>query len=87
MPVPITAKETQAGQASQRTRATSERQTDAITIPTISASIAWRLGIAANGFAANATRPLSWFTDAYSASVSEKPHSGNIRGGAVGIRT
>ena len=68
-------------------RATRERQTDAITIPTIRASMAWRLGIAAYGFAANAIRPLSWFSDAYSASVSEKPHSGNILGGAVGMST
>jgi len=30
--------------------------------------------------------PESWFTDEYCASVSTKPHSGNIRGGAVGTR-
>ena len=55
-----------------------------MTIPTMSASIAWRLGIAAYGFAANAIRPLSWLIDEYWQSVSTKPHSGNIRGGAVG---
>ena len=47
------------------------------------ASIAWRLGIAAYGLDANAISPLSWFTAANSARVSAKPHSGNIRGGAV----
>ena len=41
-----------------------ERQTEAMTTPTISASIACRLGIAAYGFAAKAISPLSWFTDA-----------------------
>ena len=85
--MPITEKQTQAGQSSQSARATRDRQTEAITIPTISASIAWRLGIAAYGLAAKAIRPLSWLTDAYSASVSVNPHSGNIRGGAVGIST
>ena len=49
--------------------------------------MAWRLGIAAYGFEANAMRPLSWFTDENWPSVSTKPHSGNIRGGAVGTRT
>jgi len=85
--VPITAKHTQAGQISQSTRATRVRHTEAITRPTISASIAWRLGIAAYGFAANVTTSLCWLTEPSSASVSVKPHSGNIRGGAVGIRT
>ncbi len=85
--MPITANLTQAGHASQSARASDDRHTDAITIPTISASIAWRLGIAAYWFEANATSPLSWLIELNSASVSEKPHSGNIRGGAVGIRT
>ena len=57
-----------------------------MTIPTISASIEWRLGIAAYGFAAKAISPLSWLTDEYCESVSMKPHSGNILGGAVGMR-
>ena len=83
----MTANVTQAGHASQSTRATRDRQTEAMTIPTMSASIAWRLGIAAYGFEAKAISPLSWVTAADSASVSVKPHSGNIRGGAVGIRT
>ena len=48
----------------RRLRASRERQTEAITMPTMSASIAWRLGIAAYGFAAKAISPLSWFTDA-----------------------
>src|SRR5262245_1590378 len=87
LPVPITANETQAGQISHRALATRERQTEAITRPTISASIAWRLGIAAYGFAAKETTSLCWLIEPRSDRVSEKPHSGNIRGGAVGIRT
>ena len=42
---------------------------------------------AAYGVAAKEISPLSWLTDACSASVSVKPHSGYIRGGAVGIST
>ncbi len=56
-----------------------------MTTPTMKASIACRLGIAAYGFDASAMKPLSWLTDEYCASVSTKPHSGNIRGGAVGM--
>ena len=50
-----------------------------MTMPTISASIACRLGIAAYGFEAEAMRPLSWLIDEYCASVSTKPLPGNIR--------
>ena len=57
-----------------------------MTMPTMSASIECRLGIAAYGFEAKEMRPLSWLMDEYWPSVSTKPHSGNIRGGAVGTR-
>ena len=47
-------------------------------MPTISASAAWRLGIAAYGLASAPTRPCEWLTP------STKPKLGNIHGGAVG---
>ena len=53
-------------------------------MPTINASAAWRLGIAAYGFAASWISPLPWFRPPNWASVSPKPKLGNIRGGAVG---
>jgi hypothetical protein len=53
----------------------------------ISASAAWTLGIAAYGFEASSMKLLPWLTEADWASVSTKPYSGNIRGGAVGMRT
>ena len=87
LPVAITLNQTQAGQSSQSTFATLLRQTEASTIPTISASAACRLGIAAYGFAANSTRPLPWLSSPKLESVSSKPKSGNIRGGAVGSST
>jgi hypothetical protein len=55
--------------------------------PTMSASAACTLGIAANWLEASSTRPLPWFRAAEAASVSTKPSSGNIRGGAVGMST
>ena len=82
----MTANPTQTGHASHSAFARRERTTPNMTMPTMSASIACRLGIAAYGFEANAIRPLSWLIDEYWASVSTKPHSGNIRGGAVGTR-
>src|SRR5437879_2100555 len=80
----MTTNATHAGHRNQSAFATFERQTLAITTLTMNASIACTLGMAAYGFAAQATRPLSWFNEEYCASVSMKPHSGNIRGGAVG---
>ena len=82
----MTAKPTQSGQASHSAFASFERTTPNMTIPTMSASIEWRLGIAAYGFEAKAMSPLSWLIDEYWLSVSTNPHSGNIRGGAVGTR-
>ena len=52
----------------------------------ISASAACRLGIAAYGFASARTIALSWLIPK-PASVSTKPSSGNMRGGAVGTST
>ena len=47
LPVAITANQTQAGQAAQKAFAHQLRQTEKRTTPTISASAACRLGIAA----------------------------------------
>ena len=58
-----------------------------MTTLTISASSACRLGIAAYGFEEKATNVEEWLTVECAASVSVKPASGNIRGGAVGIST
>ena len=63
------------------------RTTVAITTLTISASSACRLGIAAYGFDEKATNVDEWLTVECAASVSVKPASGNIRGGAVGRST
>ncbi len=87
LPVAITLTQTQTGQASQSAFAQRERTASAITTPTMSASAECRLGIAAYGFDANATMLESCVTDACCASVSRKPASGNIRGGAVGKST
>ena len=62
LPVAITANQTQAGQSSHSAFAHQCRQTSAIEIPTISASAACRLGIAAYGFAASWISPLPWFS-------------------------
>ena len=80
----MTENQTQAGQSSQSTRASRLRQTPNMTTPTMNASIEWRLGIAAYGFAVRATSPDSWLRLECCASVSTNPHSGNSRGGAVG---
>src|SRR4051794_12783313 len=50
-------------------------------MPTINASAACRLGIAAYGFAIAAIAPVEWLTP------STKPYDSNIHGGAVGTRT
>ena len=56
-------------------------------MPTMSASAAWRLGIAAYGFDASSMRPLPWLSEPKAKSVSSKPNTWNIRGGAVGATT
>src|SRR5437016_708532 len=48
--------------------------------PTMRASAAWMLGIAANWLDASSMMPLPWWSEADAASVSVKPNSGNIRG-------
>src|SRR5437870_8376044 len=75
----MTANETQAGQRSQSAFHTGRRTREASTIPTISASAACRLGIAAYGFPASWTTPFVWW--------SMNPMLGNMRGGAVGSTT
>ena len=77
LPVAITQNQTQAGQAAQKAFAQGLRQTEKRTTPTISASAACRLGIAAYGLAARLTRP--------SRCSSTKP-SPSSRGGAVGMK-
>src|SRR5689334_10082621 len=85
--VAITENQTQAGHSAQKIFANQLRQTAQSTTPTISASAACRLGIAAYGLATKLTRPLPWLRLANCDSVSSKPKSGNIRGGAVGRAT
>ena len=87
LPVAITANQTHGAHASQSTFAQRRRTTVAMTTLTISASSACRLGIAAYGFDENATKVEEWLTVECAASVSVKPASGNIRGGAVGSST
>ena len=74
----MTQNQTQAGQTAQSAFAHQCRETANRTTPTISASAAWRLGIAAYGLAA------SWTSPSVVDSVDEAD-AGNIRGGAVGM--
>ena len=87
LPVAITANQTHGAQASHSTFAQRRRTSVAMTTLTISASSACRLGIAAYGFDENATKVEEWLTVECAASVSVKPASANIRGGAVGSST
>ena len=86
LPVAITQNQTQSGQSSQSAFAHFERTMKKSPTPMISESAAWRLGIAAYGFASARTIALLWLMPKL-ASVSTKPSSGNMRGGAVGIST
>src|SRR4051794_13531771 len=83
LPVAITANQTQTGQISQTAFQIGRRTTDARITPTISASAACRLGIAAYGFEASSTSPLPWLRPPNWESVSLKPIDGKKRGGAV----
>ena len=83
----MTLNQTQAGQIAHAIFANLLRQTTASVMPTISASAACRLGIAAYGFDASSMSPLPWFSPPMSPSVSAKPKVGNMRGGAVGMST
>src|SRR5437016_7902354 len=82
-PVAMTENQTQSGQSAQTAFANQLRQTAKRTTPTISASAAWRLGIAAYGLAKKLTKPLPWVRLANCESVAAKPTTGNSRGGAV----
>ena len=84
--VAITANQTQAGQSSHKILKYQCLTMKASVTPTISASAACRLGIAANGFEASWMNPLPWLMPKV-ATVSTKPSSGNMRGGAVGSAT
>src|SRR5919201_566529 len=87
LPVAITENQTHAGQRAQNAFAIQLRQTTKRTTPTINASAACRLGIAAYGLATKLISPLPWLRLANCESVSSKPRSGNILGGAVGRST
>src|SRR4051812_34851982 len=76
--VAMTQNQTHAGQSAQSAFAGRLFEARKRKIPTISASAACRLGMAANGFASAPTRSLWWFTP------STNPYDGNIHGGAVG---
>ena len=83
----MTQNQTQSGHSAQTRRSHLRRVTVMSMIATMSASAAWRLGIAAYGFGATSTRPLPWFIELMLPRVSMKPSDWNIRGGAVGRRT
>src|SRR5215470_14350499 len=85
--VAMTENQTQAGHRSQTTFHGQRRTTEARTTPTISASAACKLGIAAYGFAASWTRPLPWLRPPIWPSVFVKPIDVKNRGGAVGSST
>src|SRR3954466_4447097 len=76
--VAMTQNQTHAGHSAQSTFAGRLFEARKRKMPTISASAACRLGIAANGFARAPTTSLWWLTP------STKPYDGNIHGGAVG---
>src|SRR5258705_1446695 len=83
-PVAMTENQTQSGQSAQTAFANQLRQTAKRRTPTISASAAWRLGIAAYGLAKKLTKPLPWLRLADFQSVCSQPQSGNMRGPALG---
>src|SRR2546423_10462559 len=82
LPVAMTENQTQAGQSAQTILANQFLHTAARTTPTIRASAACRLGIAAYGFATKLTRPLPWLRLPHRQSVLPKPRPGDNRGGA-----
>src|SRR2546430_16534184 len=86
-PVAMTENQTQSGQSAQTAFANQLRQTAKRTTPTISASAAWRLGIAAYGLAKKLTKPLPWLRLAHSESGSAEAEAGDKRGGGGGSRT
>src|SRR2546421_1668368 len=75
----MTQNQTQTGQKAQSAFAQIVRDVVTRNQPTISASAAWRLGIAAYEFPNVCRSALEWLTPA------TNPLSGNIHGGAVGI--
>src|SRR3954452_19126038 len=75
----MTQNQTQTGHKAQSAFAQIVRDVVTRNQPTISASAAWRLGIAAYEFPRVCRSALEWFTP------STNPLPGNIHGGAVGI--
>src|SRR5256885_11667885 len=86
-PVAMTENQTQSGQSAQTAFANQLRQTAKRTTPTISASAAWRLGIAAYGLAKKLTKPLPWLRLAEREEVAAQPQSRDIRRGGRGSST
>src|SRR3954464_230006 len=74
----MTQNQTQTGQSAQSALAQIVREVETRNQPTISASAACRLGIAAYEFPSVCSSALEWLTP------STKPSAGNIHGGAVG---
>jgi hypothetical protein len=85
--VAITLNHTHAGQSAQATFATGLRQTKASETPTIRASAACRLGIAAYGFDASSIRPLPWLSPPIEPRVSAKPKPGTCAAAPSGAST
>ena len=77
--VAITQNQTQSGHSAQSAFAQIVRDDTTRKKPTMSASAAWRLGIAAKGLANALSAPVEWLTP------STKPYDANIHGGAVGM--
>src|SRR5579859_888672 len=75
-----TQNQTQAGQSAQTAFFHQWRESATRKTPTMSASAAWRLGMAAYGFARAASAPFEWLTPSWKYVV-------NIHGGAVGHKT
>src|SRR2546430_7354988 len=86
-PVAMTENQTQSGQSAQTAFANQLGQTAKRTTPTISASAAWRLGIAAYGLAKKLTKPLPCLRLADCARGACEPERGDPRGGAAGCRS
>jgi hypothetical protein len=86
LPLARTTNTTQTGQRTHSVRIARRRVSDARKMPVRSASAAWTLGIAAYGFAANASKPAAWRGGGCPESAFVNPRPEKTRGGAVGTR-
>src|SRR4029453_476581 len=85
-PVAMTENQTQKGQSAQTASANRWGQTANSTPPTISASAAWRLGIAAYGLAKKLTKPLPWLRLPHRQGEAAGAEAGARQGGGEGER-